>query len=747
MKLLFALSLIFCQTLASAQTFVKTFSAGSALFQYNTIGMCPDKGWVAAGVARNNSDFHTLISSFDDSGSLRWTKKTEYFLDPKALVTLDNGDILVFSNNSGLYQYFDASVLHLDAGGNFIKETVWGNPDDQDDWYDAKKMPDGSVVAVGMSRLSSEFIQRVMLVRFSPTGQLLWEKMYDASELLSFYRILPISSGGFFITGRTWDFNDNGFLVTRCSDNGDIQWSRKYNRPNEQENVIDGVSLANGDIMLATYLYENNIGRTCLLRLNSDGVIIGQSQINSNPGLVPVRIGMTGNDTLALAAVSSPVLFPPTDVDLVIATLTTNGNLTGSIAFGSAGQDFAFDATFNEGEVIFCGLTDSSNTATTQRGMISRANPRFSCCRKSVQVTQLMPSSVPVPQNYDLFTAQNTVKQNISNNLASVLLPEEISCQSFEGIDMLPADTAICTGDVLELKPLVDIPGATQWSTGENTPGISVTAPGQYSVTINSECGIISDTTLVTSLGVRPDALISPDTAVCKGAEVLLSASGGNSYSWLDQSGSVLSDKSSLAAVPDESGVFTAVVSIGDCSDSAQVLVTVLTPPFVGAVPDTLVSEGKPVVLSASGALTYTWEPPFGLSCTDCPNPLLITNESITYTVTGFDSDGCSDSASVTVTVKKPCPFYIPNIFAPDSETGSDNTVFRIYGTDISPERYLLRVYTRWGELVFESQDASAHWDGLFSGRPAPAGVYTYQLEMNTCDGTVQKSGDITLIR
>ncbi|MFM7155328.1 MAG: gliding motility-associated C-terminal domain-containing protein, partial [Bacteroidota bacterium] len=203
----------------------------------------------------------------------------------------------------------------------------------------------------------------------------------------------------------------------------------------------------------------------------------------------------------------------------------------------------------------------------------------------------------------------------------------------------------------------------------------------------------------------------------------------------------------SLAAVPDESGVFTAVVSIGDCSDSAQVLVTVLTPPFVGAVPDTLVSEGKPVVLSASGALTYTWEPPFGLSCTDCPNPLLITNESITYTVTGFDSDGCSDSASVTVTVKKPCPFYIPNIFAPDSETGSDNTVFRIYGTDISPERYLLRVYTRWGELVFESQDASAHWDGLFSGRPAPAGVYTYQLEMNTCDGTVQKSGDITLIR
>jgi gliding motility-associated-like protein len=751
MKLLFALALVFCQSLACAQTFTKVFSSGNALFQYSTLGTRPDKGWVAAGSARDGSDFYALISGFDATGNLLWTKRPGFGREPKALVSLDNGDILLFNNNYGLNQYFDASVLQLDASGNFKTETVWGDPEDQDDWFDAKKMPDGSVVAVGMSRLSSDFIQRVMIARFSATGQVLWEKMYSAGELLALNRIVPVQSGGFFLLGDIYDFNKRGILIVRCSDNGNIIWSREYSRPDEEEVAIDGIPLDNDEMMVVSYLYSDNIsvttGRTCLLRLNANGAILGQTLINNEQGMAPVAIGKIGNDTLALAAVSTPVVFPPTDVDLIISTLTTDGNLTGSIAFGSDEQDYGYDAIFRNGEVIFCGLTDSSNTGIAQRGIISKANPRFSCCRKSVQVNILPPSSIPVPLDYELVPSQNTVKQNITDIMNATLLQESTVCQSFEGMAVLPADTAICTGETLVLKPVFDIPGTILWNTGANTPGISVTVPGEYSVTVNSECGLLRDTVLVTSKGTTPDIEVSSDTTICKGTIALLSASGGNSYSWLDKSGSVLSDKPNLATVPDESGVFTAVVSIGECSDSAQVFVTVLTPPVVSAVPDTLVSEGKPVVLNASGAQTYSWQPSSGLSCTDCPNPVLIAQESITYTVTGLDSDGCADSASVTVTVKKPCPFYIPNIFAPGSETGTGNDIFRVFGADIRPEGYLLRIYSRWGELVFESEDASAHWDGLFSGRPAPAGIYTYQIEMNTCDGTVQKSGDITLIR
>jgi hypothetical protein len=49
--------------------------------------------------------------------------------------------------------------------------------------------------------------------------------------------------------------------------------------------------------------------------------------------------------------------------------------------------------------------------------------------------------------------------------------------------------------------------------------------------------------------------------------------------------------------------------------------------------------------------------------------------------------------------------------------------------------------------LVFESNNPQILWDGTFNNKPAQQGVYMYQLKMNTCDGLVQRSGDLTLVR
>lgn len=256
---------------------------------------------------------------------------------------------------------------------------------------------------------------------------------------------------------------------------------------------------------------------------------------------------------------------------------------------------------------------------------------------------------------------------------------------------------------------------------------------------------MVTDSIEVSSRGVVPDVSVSPDTAVCKGTDALLYASGGTAYLWQDETGAVLAENSVLSVTPGSSAVYRVSVSIGDCSDTAQVSVSILAPPVVLAGPDQITPEGVPVSLFATGAASYQWQPPAGLNCADCPNPVAAGSETVTYIVTGFDEEGCSATDSVTVTVKKPCPFYIPNIFVPGSST--ENGFFRVYGSDISPDGYLLRIYSRWGELVFQSNDAAAPWDGLAAGQPALPGVYTWQLEMNTCDGLVRKSGDITLIR
>ena len=748
MRSLLALALILSQIRTHAQPFTKVFSQGDALFQFNALGGYSDKGWVAAGLARDGVDLYSLISRFDAAGNLLWTKRPEYARSPSAIVALDNGDLLLFNNNTGLNQYFDASVLHLDGNGNFKNETVWGTPNDQDDWLDARKTPDGGAIAVGYSRLDLGFTFRVMVARFSPTGQVLWEKMYDAPELLVFNKVVPLPAGGFFLLGDTYDFMNRGILIVRCADDGSILWSREYGRVTLDESIIDGISLGNDEIMVSTYLSDTIIGgTTALLRLNGSGAITGQTLLSNALGMAPIGLGRIGNDTLALAALSTPVLFPPVDGDLILATFTEDGNLTGSIAFGSDEQDYGLDVIFRDGEAIFCGLTDSSLTGTAQRAFISKANPRFSCCRKAVQLDQLPPVDIPVATDYPLTLTQNTAKQTLTISMTDAPLPETVSCQSFEETDILPADTAICIGNGFELQPEFSVPGVYQWSTGANTPAIFVDAPGEYALTLNSACGLFTDTILVSAKGTVPDIAVSPDTAVCAGTNALLFADGGSAYVWQDAAGVVLSGNAALAAAPDSSAVYSVIVSIGDCSDLASVTVTVLPLPVVTATPDTLVPQGATLALNASGAVSYIWTPGTGLSCTACPNPVLAAAETAVYVVTGYNADGCADTDSVQIDVKKPCPFYIPNTFAPGNALGLDNDIFRVYGSDIRPGGFLLRIYSRWGELVFQSEDASAFWDGQVRGREAMPGVYTYYLEMNTCDGPVRKSGDITLIR
>jgi gliding motility-associated-like protein len=168
---------------------------------------------------------------------------------------------------------------------------------------------------------------------------------------------------------------------------------------------------------------------------------------------------------------------------------------------------------------------------------------------------------------------------------------------------------------------------------------------------------------------------------------------------------------------------------------------------MVAVGPPAFIKVGEKVLLSTSGASTYIWSPETGLSCTDCPDPVASPAFTTTYTITGLDADGCSDTASITVNVRQPCPFYIPNVFYPEDPRSLGNGLFGVMGQEIASDNFLLRVFSRWGELVFESKDPQVYWDGTFKNKTAEAGVYVYNLEMSTCDGLIKKSGDLTLIR
>lgn len=202
-------------------------------------------------------------------------------------------------------------------------------------------------------------------------------------------------------------------------------------------------------------------------------------------------------------------------------------------------------------------------------------------------------------------------------------------------------------------------------------------------------------------------------------------------------------------------GTYTITVrdSFG-CTLPAQTVV--LAPPLVTA-PRSPASElhhiklGESVVLgNGTGEVLpppeqVSWEPTRGLSCTDCMAPAAAPTETTQYTVTYSNGNGCSSSELVTVIVDERVDVYVPNAFSPNGDSQNDR--FRAF-----PGRGViavtdLRVYDRWGELIWIQENAEKGWDGSYRGRQLNTAVFAYTGTVLLANGDQQQfSGSVTLV-
>ncbi|UII23827.1 gliding motility-associated C-terminal domain-containing protein [Fulvivirga ligni] len=120
-------------------------------------------------------------------------------------------------------------------------------------------------------------------------------------------------------------------------------------------------------------------------------------------------------------------------------------------------------------------------------------------------------------------------------------------------------------------------------------------------------------------------------------------------------------------------------------------------------------------------------------------------NEQVViYRIIAQANDNVESSISNTITLIKPNNIYYPNAFSPDNN--GTNDTFEINGKYITS--FALKIYNRWGELIFATEDMNEAWNGTLNGKELPLGTYAFIAEMTDMAGRdIKKTGTIMLIR
>jgi len=181
------------------------------------------------------------------------------------------------------------------------------------------------------------------------------------------------------------------------------------------------------------------------------------------------------------------------------------------------------------------------------------------------------------------------------------------------------------------------------------------------------------------------------------------------------------------------------------CRDTLNVNVTV-HPAAVVDMPDSVVIfPGESYQISPhTNALYFDWYPPLELDNHRVSNPTATPSVSTMYIVDAMTEAGCKITDTIRIHIDPNSLIGIPNAFTPGAGV---NNRFMVMKRGLVSLNYL-RIYDRWGVMVYETKDINEGWDGTYKAKPQPFGVYVYELEAAASNGKVfKRQGNVTLLR
>lgn len=325
-------------------------------------------------------------------------------------------------------------------------------------------------------------------------------------------------------------------------------------------------------------------------------------------------------------------------------------------------------------------------------------------------------------------------------------------------VSILTADTTICAGDTLSILASGDLFSQYDWSPAIGLSDAHILDPvllantsASYVLTNSfalSGCPDIHDTLRVT-VNQAPAVNAGPDQLLCVHTQLSLagSATGSTDVFFTTPSGAMVpgSNISIADALASDSGIYILTAIADGCrpaTDSVLAAVgNVITAPEVtspaGACQN---SMAMPLTANGDNLLWYS-NSTGGIGDTASPIPVTFSLGTFSYFVSRSSGSCESPRAEIDVVVRLCCEDYlfIPSAFTPNND-GRNDFFHPVKGVENAIEKF--QIYDRWGSLIYQGY-GNDEWDGA----GAEVGTYYYRIIMQ-CEGhTIERNGDVLLIR
>jgi gliding motility-associated-like protein len=410
-------------------------------------------------------------------------------------------------------------------------------------------------------------------------------------------------------------------------------------------------SSANGNGAV-TYSWDNGAGSTA-------SVSVSPSSTTTYTVTATDQCGRTATDQVTVAVGTPPVIDAGTNTSICAggnATLTAVGGVSynwdnglgagnGMSVSPAATTVYNVTGTAANG----CSSTDAITITVTPAPTVNAGSDQIICQGATIAVSG---------SGAQTYSWNNGVANGVSfipgsTQTYTVTGTDAGGCQGTDQLTItvnpLPAVDAGSPQSVCQGGSIILTGSGAQAYTWNNgvTNGVSFVPASTQTYTVTGTdvngCQNTDQVTVTVSSGLIVNA--GTDQAICQGGTITLSGSGGQTYSWNN------GVTNGASFTPGSTQTYTVTgTDVNGCQGTDQVIVTVNPLPAVDAGSPQTVCQGTSVTLNGSGAASYSWN-------NGVTNGVSFTPVSTqTYTVTGTNANGCTNTDQVTITVNPSTP-------------------------------------------------------------------------------------------